>query len=730
MFIRNLYIKDFKNIKEVNFSFDKINVISGNTGQGKTAVIQALTFLLCNYLDDNINEFVRWGKAQFIIRIVFSHLNNNYEYEIIGGKATKRKLIINSEEELLQSDTYKYLFDILDPTLTLYSNISLQHNTTGLLFEKKTLRLEKFKQIIGVDKLNILGEKIKEDKKKYENDIEKMKTEIAVFESCIFEFEEEPIFEEIDIERKEQDFKKLELDKEIYQKELQNYASYKEKLSVYENSIIEITNLEKKKKNIKQKLEENNNNISDETFYDLENHNVLKNNLNTYEKEFLQLENEINTFKNYKKLKDEYETSISSKRDELEKIKLNRLPRLKFSVSDLEKQEVVKQELLFNYSKIEDKYNDLKSGQCPICGTGFEVESLDKIKENIVIKKKIYDDYEKEYNNNKKILEDYNKLKIENDITQQKIQLINTEIYEFENKIENLEKKDEPDYSRNKYLLEEITKLEKDLIDLEKKSKLYYKIKKENMTIIEEISNLKNEIKNIDSKVEVYKQVKKPGEFVFTINFDEAEYQNLKLEIQNYRELESELLRIQKVNNKIKKEKRENRSKITKKEKDIFNLRSEISILNEVHKILTKEFASHLIDNASIFLKEKMNDFFQRAYHGKYHVIFQRDGNGIDYFYSEDNETYHSVQMLSGFEKELFATAQRVALTSLGNLNIFIADEIDANASTEKSLDLYSALTKEKFDQLFLITHVDETKEFLSNFSNSKVFEINEGEIK
>ena len=74
------------------------------------------------------------------------------------------------------------------------------------------------------------------------------------------------------------------------------------------------------------------------------------------------------------------------------------------------------------------------------------------------------------------------------------------------------------------------------------------------------------------------------------------------------------------------------------------------------------------------------------------------------------------------FDKEL------LALSSLQDLGLFIVDEVDSNASTEKSLALYeNLLNEESIGQFFIITHNDETKEFIGNQQGSKIFTIEKG---
>ena len=69
-----------------------------------------------------------------------------------------------------------------------------------------------------------------------------------------------------------------------------------------------------------------------------------------------------------------------------------------------------------------------------------------------------------------------------------------------------------------------------------------------------------------------------------------------------------------------------------------------------------------------------------------------------------------------------------MALSSLQDLGLFIVDEVDSNASTEKSLFLYENLLNESsIGQFFIITQNDETKEFISNQQGASIFTIKDG---
>jgi len=60
MKINRLYVKNFKNIKEVEIdSFNRINVIVGDNGQGKSSILSALSFVFTGSLEEKMDQYIR-----------------------------------------------------------------------------------------------------------------------------------------------------------------------------------------------------------------------------------------------------------------------------------------------------------------------------------------------------------------------------------------------------------------------------------------------------------------------------------------------------------------------------------------------------------------------------------------------------------------------------------------------------------------------------------------------
>ena len=145
LFLNTLNIENFKNIKKADFNFSKINLIEGDTGEGKTAIVQAIALLFCNYISGKMEDYINWDNDNFKLNSNFYYpipeKSFNYLIEVSRKKGTDRTLSGNIITELYgsdlkKSDTYKYIADnIVDPHLTIYSSISEQNKTSIILTE-------------------------------------------------------------------------------------------------------------------------------------------------------------------------------------------------------------------------------------------------------------------------------------------------------------------------------------------------------------------------------------------------------------------------------------------------------------------------------------------------------------------------------------------------------------------------------------------------------------------
>ena len=125
-----LYLKDFKCVEEQEFEFTKgIIIISGNNGEGKSTIFNALNILLFNDAPLNLKDYIRWGSDEFSIGLDFE--NNGVVYqeflsysEKSGGKRILKNL--NTNEEWTNSVAVDKLKEIINFDLAKPSIVSAE----------------------------------------------------------------------------------------------------------------------------------------------------------------------------------------------------------------------------------------------------------------------------------------------------------------------------------------------------------------------------------------------------------------------------------------------------------------------------------------------------------------------------------------------------------------------------------------------------------------------------
>lgn len=687
MFIKTLEIRNFKNIKEVVInSTNRVNLIIGENGQGKSSIFEALTYILTDELNDKISSFVRWGQKKFEIVCIFEHSGIEYTLEIEGEKGAKKTLSFNGEEYYNSEATAK-LKEIIDFELTKYSAISEQGKATQLLFQKKTERLNTLKRILKIDSINESVENIKEDIRKEKEEIKLIEVELNTLKNMSYNYMESFLLP--DIEKTKEELSVIEKEKEEYNKKEKEKD---DQISVLKNKISEIKlNKEKDK---------------------LEKVSSYKDEINKVELSKSQIEEES---KKHQRVKE----SIEKKEFKIVEIE-NSIKDLKLTVKDNTSPVITKEELkekekscdsfMFEINSLKKDIENIKNKKCPY---GYECDKLGdssqlEEKEQLLIEnKEKYNSLDSEISKYRKEWEIFDSIERKNSEINNKLVLLEKDLINEKENLVDLKKDFQADKSFNVSEFDsKINELNNKISEIEN----FYRdlIKEETVKIESEINDLS--VRNVFEKT--------------------SKLESLKNEILLYDTKVKELERITKFNDELKEKERENGRIIRTREKDIDEKRKNLTLLDEVKDILDKDFSSHLINKGAEHIKNKMNSVFQKSY-GKYEITFEQDKSGIDFFFREDESSeLTNVVMASGQEKEVLAIANRLALCSLQNLGILILDEVDHFASPENSLKLFETILNEKsFNQIWVVSHCSDTKEHLENLKDCNVFEIENGEI-
>ena len=267
-------------------------------------------------------------------------------------------------------------------------------------------------------------------------------------------------------------------------------------------------------------------------------------------------------------------------------------------------------------------------------------------------------------------------------------------------------------------------------------------------TIKNVLTEINREEKEIDDKE---KQLMKIGKVEFNLN----EYESVKRRVETLRnELDSSLKTFQEKKDRLNKAKID----LVKKESDkksvlqeIKNLRQKIKELEEFKKRIKEEkknvqhlsmlneimssFRTYLISQIRPTLSLYASELFDQLTDGKYSEIeLDENYNLIVY----DNGVPHNIERFSGGEEDLANLCIRLAISEVitekaGSVfNFIILDEIFGSQDNIRKQNIIKALSSfsSKFRQIFLITHIEEIKNFMENAITVLEEENGESKIK
>ncbi len=720
MKIKYLKFKNFKAITELALNCDdtkKIMLIAGDNGVGKSSIIAGITYMLTDYLPEKLADFVRWGTKGFFLQMIFIYEGREHNLKIeykLENKKTKKVLTIENDVDspYENSEATNKLKTIIDPTLTLFSSVSQQGESTQILFETPTKRLEKLRMILGLDSIIDVTRNMDEDIKNEKEKLMILETEINTLSNLTFSFMDAP--EVPDIEDLQDEFDHLSVKKEEFDKEGVIYREYLNKKREYD---VKLAHKQRIEKEIRQLFRENQlMDLKQSIDYNAEEHNRLKEEFVTIEKELLVYKSELTNYSNYTERLDGIQDKIKYIKEELKKYTHEPIEPLFFTVDDLERLNKEKINLTVEIERLYKERKIADEGKCPTCGQDFKVNIIDivfsirkskfrssKINAEIVEKNKQLDKY------NEKLRIEKQKEELRN-ITKKQYSSLTVEL-------RSLKVVKHP--GRNTYLVEKKDQIGKSLQQFDQLKNKFDEVENHNRSLAEQFKNNENKIDYLKEELLPYSDLQMPDVICEPVNFDTDLYETLKKKIYTHDAQIIEIKRIDEHNEKVKCEREQVNNKIENNKNEIEDILYNLKLIQESKRILEKEFTAYLIEKGTNYIKHMMNDFFRKSY-GKYQIEFRQNKQSIDFFYTNDGERYAPVSMSSGFERQLLAISFRLALCGLQNHGILILDEIDSDASVENSIRMYDNIAKiNSIGQIFCITHVPETQEHLIHNYNA-----------
>ncbi len=708
--------KNFKNLKDVEIDFSSfLNLFEGQNGQGKSSILEAISYILTDTLNDKIVEYVRRGEEKFELYLELEHNAKHYDYTIIGSaKGTKKELVIDQSETYSNSEATKKFAEVVNPTITMYSAIAEQGKNVQLLFDTPANRLKRLKEILGIDKINQVVEEIKSDIKEAKSNSDSLLKEISLLEQNVFEPMEVPEIE--DIEARKEELSKLEKEKELFDiksKMFDEYLLLFSKWKENENKKIVVqSDIDK----AKEELEKVSSIIFEENIEQLLD-NKKEEELKTKELH-IKHDNELSKYNDFVKTKQALEEEKVKYEKELEQIKVARLSKCEVTQEQIDIDVEEKNELEVKVKDWQRKLDLAEQGKCPTCGALHTLEHEEKrdIQKEVYALSLTVNTLSEKIKDNRKKLSDYETLKKQNDLNSDRRKIISDQIETITNKLEQLIEVVKPENT-----LPDLDSIKKEIQELQVKVKNKQEHEK-NIQVIQ------NKIDSNSKVLEALSSIEKPVEVDKPDKFDSEKLDEVKRIINVHDEKVKEKERVIKFNEEQEVKAENNKKEIEIRKQNYNTIQKNISIWEDSKNVLDKDFSSYLIDKGAEFIKEQMNDFFQKCYN-KYEISFSQDKNSIDFFYA-DEKGISPCSLASGWEKSVISISLRSALCSLQNLDFMILDEVDAEANVTNSMRLYKNLidTLPNY-QFFCISHKDETKEMLANTKGCKAFEVVDGKI-
>ncbi|MCL4376482.1 AAA family ATPase [Candidatus Parvarchaeota archaeon] len=727
MIISKIKLENIRSHHKTEIPFEEgINVITGNTGSGKSSILMSVEYALFGKIGEGKEEgkmLLRRNSSEGEIKITIK--NGNDEYEISRGLKrvndsvrnddSKNYINKNNERVDLQnraSDINSYVNKLLkiesENPLETFETITYikQDELKTLIFETGQYKQEYIDGLLQLNKyldvydstkeiINKIKNEIELDKKELQlsvdqNDIIKIENKINENQSKIKSLEEEATDNQILLNNKtiEKNQKESELeferDKKIkFEKistEIKIKESEKSKLELEKTRIIQ--KIEETQKNVKP-IENSQKEEIEKAINDLEKQNKLEDeNVKKLYEKFLQIEY------SYKKAKNEVselQKEIENENNILDKLNREQeeLDKQIKSITEIENKEELAGRVYELNNLIKDlekeRSQSIEKGVCILCGnritdqTHLEKEYSSKISR-----------YKNEIERLTNIANSikYSKNDLEKNIGLNKIRIETTKngLLKLESKLkENKNEEREKEYLDIKETYEkEKQKLDKILLDL-KNAREEMKLIQEQEKRMFEIESYKSRIDEIQGAISnYYLEITQLKENLSEIKFDDKRLNELENE---FKLISEEVNKLNYRLTEIKKEIELRKSQLITDEHE----REELE-----RKIKKKEELSKMLDKKENFLKTMSNlreDIrgireyvrlrFINDFKSLFKTRFEELRNEIDYAIDIDNN-YNVVitagnekmdaRSLSGGEKTSVAIAYRLALSSLASI--------------------------------------------------------------
>jgi DNA repair exonuclease SbcCD ATPase subunit len=695
MIFNSISIENFGIIKQFSKQFEKnILVISGENGEGKSTLLKAIMLTVFDEYVGTLADYINWDSDFFRVIVGFSHRGVQYESLVFYDGTTDRTLRFGSTV-LKGEEVKKKLKEIFDIDLLKAAMLAVEQQI-DVVNTKPAERRDYLKRIYDIEfkyQISILEDEVKEHEfelvKRTTTQTEIENRQYSVPERLAYPFGE----------------KEYELNKSNLELSRRTLSDIEGQLRIYQQAKSDVEKLIQQFNQLSIQTESVNKEIT------------LTNSCLTglpEKKRVLLEELEIKKAAQLKSNEKDLAESLSRSalvENEQKNIYLERLP-----LFDNDEYTRISQELYTKKSKLKELQN--AKDVCPTCGQS--INTPDHIE-----KRKI------------EIEELINSI---SDLTNCFTSLSASKKSREEAEARNRQKTDRKVYLNSQLALESekqkgtqlkgqslINKIDSEIYHLDSSIASEEKHFKEIVSTKEKAKdNLINQSQDIKKRLdEAQSKIKE----IPNLPIDETKQKIIELEksIRFYDDIASRNQEIEKMEQQV----------ILQKEQDFKQLetiKDEIQVLNKLIvdvktsiKILKTEFPIYVISRVVKDIEKSMNDFLKKTYGGRYNVEVSDKKNALHILYGPKKK---DVSISSGYEKQIFSSAFRLALCrAMGNKSVFL-DEIDSAASDKNSEVLYNVLGElvgNGIEQMVVISHKSSTRSLLESDYDAEVITFEKG---
>jgi DNA repair exonuclease SbcCD ATPase subunit len=695
MIFTSIALENFGIIRKFAKRFNRqILVVSGGNGEGKSTLIKAIMLAVFDEYDGTLADYINWDSDHFRAEVGFSHRGVQYESAVFYDGATDRTLRFG-DKVLKGEEAKKKLKEIFDVDLLKAAMLAVEQQI-DVVSTKPAERRDYLKRIYDIEFKRQISA-LEDEAKEHELELAKRTATQAEIQNRQYSIPERPSYPFNETE--------YELNKSNLELARKTLSDIESRLTAYQQAKADVDKLT-------LQISRLNLTIQDET-NEITRLGVKRAGLPEKKKALLETlvkEKENQILRNEKDMADSA-ARYASIENERKTIFPERLP-----LFDNDEHARISQELYAIKLKLKELQN--ARDVCPACGQNINTpERIEKRKieiEDLTISISELTNQFSTLSASKKSREEAearNKTK-----SDRKVYLDNQLSLESE--------KQKGVQSKGKSALDKIeSEIAHVVSSIESEDKHLQELISAKET---SKSGLIVQLNDIQSRLdEASEKVKKMPE----LPLEETKLKIVDLEeaVKTYDDAASRIQEIKKMERRIAAQKKQDAEQLE-------TLKDEIQVLNKLIgdtkasvKILKTEFPVYVISRVVKDIEKSMNDFLKKTYGGRYQVEVSDKKNALHILYGPKKK---DVSLASGYEKQVFSSAFRLALCHAMGCKSVLLDEVDSAASDKNSETLYKVLGElvgNGIEQMIVISHKPSTRLLLESDYDAEVIAFENG---